>query len=68
VSEAGENAKFLMTIESLVTGFRPAGDPVAVALADEGVVALADEEVLELLEQAVSATTRMSPVTPSQLR
>jgi hypothetical protein len=66
VSEAGENAKFLMTIESLVTGFEPADDPVAVALADE-----VDEgalELLELLEHAVNATTRMSPGTQSQLR
>jgi hypothetical protein len=68
VSEAGENAKFLMTTESLFTGFRPADDPVTVAPAAEVAVALAGEEVLELLEQAVSAKTRMSPVTPSQLR
>ena len=66
VSEGGENAKFLMTIESLVTGFWPADDPVAVALVDE-----VDEgalELLELLEHAVNATTRTSPGTQSQLR
>jgi hypothetical protein len=59
--EAGENMKFLMTIVSLVAGFWPADDPVAVALADA--------EVLELLlEQAVISKTRMSPGTHSQLR
>jgi hypothetical protein len=64
VSEAGENAKFLMTIESLATGFWPADD--AVALVDE--LAEGALELLELLEQAVSAATRTSPGTQSQLR
>jgi hypothetical protein len=59
VSEAGENAKFLMTIASLVTVCCPAGDTVADALADE--------ELLELLEQAVSTKTRTSQGTHSQL-
>jgi hypothetical protein len=66
VSEAGENVKFLMTIESLVTGFWPADDAVAVALVDEA--AEGALELLELLEHAVSATTRTSPGSQSQLR
>jgi hypothetical protein len=72
VSEAGENAKFLMTIESLVTGFWPDDAPVAAALlagADE--VDEVDEgalELLELLEQAVNAAARTIPGTQSQLR
>jgi hypothetical protein len=66
VSEAGENAKFLMTIESPVTGFWLADDPVAAALVDG--VAEGALELLELLEQAVSAATRTSPGTQIQLR
>jgi hypothetical protein len=66
VSESGENAKFLMTTESLVTVFWPADDAVGVALADEGALELL--ELLELLEQAVSATARTSPDAHSQLR
>jgi hypothetical protein len=64
VSEAGENAKFLMTIESLATGFWPADD--AVALVDE--LAEGALELLELLEQAVNAAARTIPGTQSQLR
>jgi hypothetical protein len=66
VSEAGENAKFLMTIESLATGFWLADAPVAVALVDDA--AEGALELLELLEHAVSATARTSPGTQSQLR
>jgi hypothetical protein len=69
VSEAGENVKFLMTIESLVTGVWPADDAVAVALVDEAAEGTLELlELLELLEHAVSATTRTSPGSQSQLR
>jgi hypothetical protein len=69
VSEAGENAKFLMTIASLVTVFWPADALVAVAPDAEVPVGEGVLVPLELLlEQAVSAATRTSPGTHSQLQ